>query len=153
MCPEAASASRTGDADCWCDNAAFKSRAEKTGARWAGLIWSPWNGFDLADQQRHPVYFGPLCRNAEPAGHHPPAHGLQPPPRATVTSRRFHRSLKEEEVWLNKYENFDHAEQCIARWIKECNHYRPHHGLHGQTPHESSARFSPTITFSPALRV
>ena len=31
---------------------------------------------------------------------------------------RFHRSLKEEEVWLNEYQNFDQAELSIARWIR-----------------------------------
>jgi Integrase core domain len=54
---------------------------------------------------------------------------------------RFHRSLKEEEVWLNEYESFDQAELNIARWIEEYNHDRPHHGLQGRTPHESRAQF------------
>ena len=33
---------------------------------------------------------------------------------------RFHRSLKEEEVWLNEYQNFDQAEQSndLARRAK-----------------------------------
>jgi len=35
---------------------------------------------------------------------------------------RFHRSLKEEEVWLNEYQNFDQAALSIARWIEEYNH-------------------------------
>ena len=47
---------------------------------------------------------------------------------------RFHRSLKEEEVWLNEYQSFDQAELSIARWIEEYNHDRPHRGLHGQNP-------------------
>ncbi len=34
---------------------------------------------------------------------------------------RFHRSLKEEEVWLNEYENFAQAKLSIARWIEEYN--------------------------------
>jgi putative transposase len=59
---------------------------------------------------------------------------------------RFHRSLKEEEVWLNEYQNFDQAELSIARWIEEYNHDRPHRGLHGQTPHDARARFALTLT-------
>jgi putative transposase len=55
---------------------------------------------------------------------------------------RFHRSLKEEEVWLNEYQNLDQAELSIARWIEEYNHDRPHRGLRGRTPHESRAQFS-----------
>ena len=47
---------------------------------------------------------------------------------------RFHRSLKEEEVWLNEYQNFDQAKLSIARWIEEYNHDRRHRGLLGQTP-------------------
>ena len=31
---------------------------------------------------------------------------------------RFHRSLKEEEVWLNEYQNFDQARRSIAAWIE-----------------------------------
>lgn len=54
---------------------------------------------------------------------------------------RFHRSLKEEEVWINEYQSFDHARQYIAHWIEEYNHDRPHRGLHGRTPHESRAPF------------
>jgi putative transposase len=59
---------------------------------------------------------------------------------------RFHRSLKEEEVWLNEYQSFDQARSSIARWIEEYNQNRPHRGLHGQTPHEARARFAPTLT-------
>src|ERR1039458_7714330 len=58
---------------------------------------------------------------------------------------RFHRSLKEEEVWLNEYQNFDQAELSIARWIEEYNHDRPHRGLHGRTPHDARARFAQTL--------
>jgi transposase InsO family protein len=60
---------------------------------------------------------------------------------------RFHRNLKEEEVWLNEFQNFDQAEQSIARWIEEYNHDRPHRGLHGQTPHDASATVRPNPYF------
>ncbi|MGO9865274.1 MAG: transposase, partial [Terriglobales bacterium] len=63
---------------------------------------------------------------------------------------RFHRSLKEEEGWLNEYQNFDQAELSIARWIEEYNHDRPHRGLHGRTPHDARARFAPTLTSNTA---
>ena len=59
---------------------------------------------------------------------------------------RFHRSLKEEEVWLNEYQTFDQAKQSIATWIEEYNHDRPHRGLHGRTPHDARARFVQTLT-------
>jgi len=47
---------------------------------------------------------------------------------------RFHCSLKEEEVWLDEYENLDQAKLSIARWTEEYNHDRPHRGLRGRTP-------------------
>lgn len=66
---------------------------------------------------------------------------------------RFHRSLKEEEVWLNEYQSFDQATSSIARWIEEYNHNRPHRGLHGQTPHEARARFALSLTSNSAPAV
>jgi hypothetical protein len=48
-----------------------------------------------------PIHFGPVCRNAPAVGHHAPAHGLQPS-RGQQHIERFHRSSKEEEVWLNE---------------------------------------------------
>ena len=67
---------------------------------------------------------------------------------------RFHRSLKEEEVWINEYQSFDHARQSIALWIEEYNHDRPHRGLGGRTPHESRAAFQAiTLTSNQASPV
>lgn len=54
---------------------------------------------------------------------------------------RFHRSLKEEEVWINEYQSFNEAKQSIALWIEEYNHDRPHRGLRGRTPQETCAQF------------
>ena len=50
-----------------------------------------WNGFDFDHRQRHAVYFGPLCRNPEPAGHHAPAHGLQP-----SRGQQLHRTVSSQ---------------------------------------------------------
>lgn len=67
---------------------------------------------------------------------------------------RFHRSLKEEEVWINEYQSFDHARSSIALWIEEYNHDRPHRGLKGRTPHESRVAFqAKTLTSNPASTV
>jgi len=38
---------------------------------------------------------------------------------------RFHRSLKEEEVWTAEYRSVEEAQTSIARWIEEYNHDRP----------------------------
>lgn len=65
---------------------------------------------------------------------------------------RFHRSLKEEEVWLHEYRSLEEARSSIARYLHEYNHHRPHQSLKNRTPHEAHAAFS-TITFNPALTV
>jgi putative transposase len=50
---------------------------------------------------------------------------------------RFHRSLKEEEVWTAEYRSVQEAQESIGRWIQEYNHDRPHHGVQNRTPHEA----------------
>jgi transposase InsO family protein len=86
----------------------------------------------------------PAARNRRTAYHHPEGNSY---------IERFHHSLKEEEMWLNEYQNFDQAEQGIAPWIEEYNHDRPHRGLHGRTPHDARARFAPILTPNTAPRV
>jgi putative transposase len=54
---------------------------------------------------------------------------------------RFHRSLKEEEVWIAEYRTLDEARASIARWIEEYNHDRPHRGVGNRTPHEAFLAF------------
>ena len=55
---------------------------------------------------------------------------------------RFHRSLKEEEVWTAEYRTLDEARASIARWIEEYNHDRPHRGVGNRTPHEAFLGFT-----------
>ena len=55
---------------------------------------------------------------------------------------RFHRSLKEEEVWTAEYRSLEEARTSIARWIEEYNHDRPHRGLQNRTPHEAFLAFA-----------
>jgi len=54
---------------------------------------------------------------------------------------RFHRSLKEEEVWTAEYRSLEEARESIARWIEEYNHDRPHRGVKNRTPHEAFLAF------------
>jgi len=55
---------------------------------------------------------------------------------------RFHRSLKEEEVWAAEYRSLEEARDSIARWIEEYNHDRPHRGVQNRTPHEAFLAFA-----------
>jgi putative transposase len=65
---------------------------------------------------------------------------------------RFHRSLKEEEVWTAEYHNVQEARESIGRWIREYNHDRPHRGIGNRTPHEAFLSFV-TVLKNEALTV
>jgi transposase InsO family protein len=58
---------------------------------------------------------------------------------------RFHRSLKEEEVWAAEYRTLEEARASIARWIEEYNHDRPHRGVANRTPHEAYLAFAAVL--------
>jgi len=58
---------------------------------------------------------------------------------------RFHRSLKEEEVWTSEYRGLDEARTSIARWIQEYNHDRPHRGIQNRTPREAFLAFAAVL--------
>jgi transposase InsO family protein len=55
---------------------------------------------------------------------------------------RFHRSLKEEEVWTAEYRSLEEARTSIARWIEEYNHDRPPRGVGNRTPREAFLSFA-----------
>ena len=58
---------------------------------------------------------------------------------------RFHRSLKEEEVWTAEYRNVQEAQESISRWIQEYNHNRPHSGVGNRTPREGFMAFAAVL--------
>ena len=62
---------------------------------------------------------------------------------------RFHRSLKEEEVWTAGYRNLQEARASIARWVEEYNHDRPHRGVGNRTPHEAFLSFATVLKTRP----
>ena len=55
---------------------------------------------------------------------------------------RFHRSLKEEEVWTAEYRSVEEPRTSIACWVEEYNHDRPHRGVQNRTPHEGFLAFA-----------
>ena len=55
---------------------------------------------------------------------------------------RFHRSLKEEEIWLNECRSLEEAKQSIGRRIEQYNDDRPHLALKNRTRREARARFA-----------
>ncbi len=62
---------------------------------------------------------------------------------------RFHRSLKEEEVWTAEYRSLEEARTSIARWIEEYNHDRPHRGVGNRTPREAFLGFAVDLNSEP----
>jgi len=65
---------------------------------------------------------------------------------------RFHRSLKEEEVWTSEYRSLGEARENIGRYLTEYNHDRPHHGVGNRTPNEAFLSFA-VLTKNEALTV
>src|ERR1700740_2377035 len=65
---------------------------------------------------------------------------------------RFHRSLKEEEVWTSEYRSLAEARENIGRYLEEYNHDRPHRGVENRTPHEAYLAFA-VLTKNEALTV
>jgi putative transposase len=49
---------------------------------------------------------------------------------------RFFRSLKEECVWLENFENFEQARAAVAGWIRFYNSERPHQSLNYKSPEQ-----------------
>ncbi len=54
---------------------------------------------------------------------------------------RFFRTLKQECVWLNRFQSFEEAEKVIADWINHYNHERLHSSLGYMSPHEWRKKF------------
>jgi transposase InsO family protein len=48
----------------------------------------------------------------------------------------YRRSLKQECVWINQFENFAQAKPIIDAWVQEYNSQRPHQTLGYLSPNE-----------------
>ena len=57
-------------------------------------------------------------------------------PKGNAVIERFFRSIKQECVWLNRFEDFNHAKDAIEHWIEEYNNKRPHQSLGYMSPEE-----------------
>jgi putative transposase len=81
-----------------------------------------------------------------------PLSRIRSGPEGNSYIERFHRSLKEEEVWTAGYRSLEEARASIARWIEEYNHDRPHRGVGIRTPREAFLAFA-TVPNSETLTV
>ena len=67
-------------------------------------------------------------------------------PEGSSYLERFHRSLKEEEVWVHEYQSLEEARQSIERYIWKYNHDRPHRSLGDRSPREAFLRLESGLT-------
>jgi putative transposase len=106
------------------------------GSREAGLTLTTDNGTQFTSTR----FLETLARlgitHRRTAYHHPEGNSY---------IERFHRSLKEEEVWIAEYRTLNEARASIARWIEEYNHDRPHRGVGNRTPHEAFSTFAAVL--------
>ena len=104
-----------------------------SGSREAGLTLTTDNGTQFTASR----FLETLARlgitHRRTAYHHPEGNSY---------IERFHRSLKEEEVWVHEYRSLEEARASIGRWIEEYNHNRPHQGLQNRTPHQAFLQFA-----------
>ena len=49
---------------------------------------------------------------------------------------RLFRTMKEQCIWLTRFESLDEAKSAIGRWVDWYNHQRPHQALGMKTPAE-----------------
>jgi putative transposase len=103
------------------------------GSRHYGLVLNTDNGTQFTSTRFLEVLTRLGITHRRTAFNHPEGNGM---------IERFHRSLKEEEIWLNEYRSLEEARQSIGRWIEEYNHDRPHRALRNRTPHEARAGFA-----------
>lgn len=103
-----------------------------TGSRGVGLTLTTDNGTQFTSGRFLETLAELGITHRRTAYHHPEGNSY---------IERFHRSLKEEEVWVSEYRSLEEAQQSIGRYLWEYNHDRPHQSLGDRTPKEAFARF------------
>ena len=122
---------RTQEAIAAVERAVLQAMAD--GSRGSGLVLTTDNGTQFTSTRFVETLSRLGITHRRTAYNHPEGNGL---------IERFHRSLKEEEIWLNEYRSLAEATESIARWINEYNHDRPHRALRNRTPREARAGFA-----------
>ena len=135
---------RTQEAIAAVERAVLEQMAD--GSRHYGLVLNTDNGTQFTSTGFLETLSRLGIAHRRTAFNHPEGNGM---------IERFHRSLKEEEIWVNEYRSLEEARQSIGRWIEEYNHDRPHRALGNRTPREARAGFAQPqpLTKSQALTV
>jgi len=103
------------------------------GSREAGLTLTTDNGTQFTSARFIETLHRLGITHRRTAYHHPEGNSY---------IERFHRSLKEEEVWTAEYRSLHEARENIGRYLEEYNHDRPHRGVGNRTPYEAFLAFT-----------
>ncbi|MCI0411138.1 MAG: IS3 family transposase [Acidobacteria bacterium] len=103
------------------------------GSREAGLTLTTDNGTQFTSARFLETLAELGITHRRTAYHHPEGNSY---------IERFHRSLKEEEVWVSEYRTLEEARASIQRYLWEYNHDRPHSSLGDRTPREAFVGFA-----------
>ena len=103
------------------------------GSRGAGLTLTTDNGSQFTSTRFLETLAELGITHRRTAYHHPEGNSY---------IERFHRSLKEEEVWVSEYRSLEEARASIERYLWEYNHDRPHQSLGDRTPREAFVGFA-----------
>ena len=113
------------------------------GSRESDLVLTTHNGTQFTSTRFRETLARLGITHRRTAYHHPEGNSY---------IERFHRSLKEEEVWTSEYRSLAEARENIGRYLEEYNHDRPHRGVENRTPHEAYLAFA-VLTKNEALTV
>jgi len=103
------------------------------GSRGAGLTLTTDNGSQFTSTRFLETLAELGITHRRTAYHHPEGNSY---------IERFHRSLKEEEVWVSEYRSLEEARASIEGYLWEYNHDRPHQSLGDRTPREAFVGFA-----------
>ncbi|TDY37197.1 putative transposase [Alicyclobacillus sacchari] len=98
-----------------------------SGVRGANLTLRTDNGCQMTSRRFVQAMKDCQVKHERTGYHNPDADGY---------IERFFRSLKEEEVWMQEYDNFAEAKIAIKTYIEFYNKERPHSALGYRTPQE-----------------
>ena len=63
-------------------------------------------------------------------------------PKGNADTERVIRTIKEDLIWINEWDSFEHLKEAIEDWVKDYNLDFPHSSLNQMTPYEYEKNFN-----------
>lgn len=63
-------------------------------------------------------------------------------PKGNADTERVIITIKEDLIWINEWESFEHLKEAIEDWVKDYNLDFPHSSLNQMTPYEYEKNFN-----------